>query len=133
MNVVTLVSVLGVVILTLTLGVVISGSYHKRPGAKRRAGELLRAILTAEQYDKLIQQDYIDIPSPSYPERIYRVPRCCGHVQVREKGRLTMGLCLQPFERVPDADIVIIHKLMIEADQETYLQKANHLPPFSYP
>ena len=129
----TLVSLLVVAILILTLGAVITGSYHKRPGATRRAGQLLRAILTAEQYDQLIQQDYIDIPSPSYPERVYRVPRSCGHVQVREKGRLTMGLCLQPFEWVPDADIVVIHKLMIEADEETYLQKANHLAPFSYP
>jgi hypothetical protein len=30
-------------------------------------------------------------------------------------------------ERVPDADIVAMHKLMIEADEETYLQTANQL------
>ena len=128
----TLVSVLVVVMLILTLGVVITGSYHKWPWDTQRAGELLRAVLTAEQYDQLIQQGYIDIPSPSDPERVYRVPRSCGRVQVREKGRLTKELCLQPFKWVPDADIVIIHKLMIEADEETYLQKANHFVPFSY-
>jgi hypothetical protein len=30
---------------------------------------------------------------------------------------------------VPDADIVVMHKLMIEADEETYLQTANRLAP----
>jgi len=36
-----------------------------------------------------------------------------------------MQLCVQPVERLPDADIVILHKLMIEANEESYLQKAN--------
>ena len=129
----TLVGVLIVVLLPLLPWVFISGSYHKRPGAKRRAGELLRAVLTAEQYVQLIWQGYIDIPSPSDPERIYRVPRSPGQVQVREKGQLTQWLCLQPFDWVPDADLVVIHKLMIEADEETYLHTANSLPPLFNP
>jgi hypothetical protein len=103
---------------------------YKRPGAKRQANELLHDILTPEQYNQLIQQGYIDIPSPSNPGRIYRVPWSPGRVQVRENGKLTMCLCLQPFVLVPDADIVVIHKLMIEADEETYLQKANRFSPF---
>jgi hypothetical protein len=36
-----------------------------------------------------------------------------------------MRLCLQPLECLPDADRVVLHKLMIEANEETYLQKAN--------
>lgn len=131
MNLATLMIVLGEVILLLLLGAFMVGSSCKRPGAKRRASELLRAVLTAEQYSQLIQQGHIDIPSPSDPERIYRVPKYPGRVQVREKGRVTMWLCLQPFERVPDADVVVIHKLMIEADEEAYLQKANQIIPFS--
>ena len=131
MNMATLVGVLIVVLLPLLPWVFISGSYHKRPGAKRRAGELLRAVLTAEQYVQLIRQGYIDIPSPSDPERVYRVPRSPGQVQVREKGQLTQWLCLQPFEWVPDADLVVIHKLMIEADEQTYLQKANSITPIA--
>jgi len=79
----------------------------------------------------LIRQGYIDIPSPSDPERVYRVPRSPGQVQVREKGQLTQWLCLQPFEWVPDADLVVIHKLMIEADEQTYLQKANSITPIA--
>ena len=131
MNMGTLVSVLGVVILLLSLGLYIAVSLYKLPGAERRASELLRAVLTPEQYGQLIHQGHIDIPSPSDPERVYRVPRSPGRVQVREKGKLTMWLCLQPYALIPDADIVVIHKLMIEADEETYLQKANRFIPFS--
>lgn len=36
-----------------------------------------------------------------------------------------MRLCLQPVESLPDADVIVLHKLMIEANEETYLQKAN--------
>jgi hypothetical protein len=61
--------------------------------------------------------------------RVYRVPRGRGLVRVIEKGRETASLCLQPLEKVPDADIVVMHKLMIEADEETYLQKANRFAP----
>lgn len=48
-----------------------------------------------------------------------------GIVQVIENGRAIMRLCLQPVECLPDADIVVLHKLMIEGNEEAYLQKAN--------
>ncbi len=132
MNAETLMALLGEVILLLFLGAFIVGSSYKRPRAKRRASELLRAVLTTEQYSQLNQEGHIDIPSPSDPERIYRVPKYPGRVQVREKGTVTMWLCLQPCAWVPDADVVVIHKLMIEADEETYLQKANQITPFAF-
>lgn len=132
MNMDMLVGVLVVAIVLVTLGILIVGSTYQRPAAKRRASELLRAVLTLEQYNLLIWHGHIDIPSPSNPERVYRVPRYPGRVQVREKGKLTMWLCLQPFELVPDPDLVVIHKLMIEADEEAYLQKANRFVPFSF-
>ena len=115
--------------LILALGELIAHSLSGRPGAKRRAGELLGAVLTPDQYGQLIQRGHIDIASPSDPDRIYRVPKGSGRVQVREKGKLTMWLCLQPLERVPEADLLVMHKLMIEADEETYLRKANRFSP----
>ena len=115
--------------LILALGELIPHSLSGRPGAKRRAGELLRAVLTPDQCGHLMQRGHIDIASPSDPERIYRVPKGPGRVQVREKGRLTMWLCLQPLERVPEADLLVMHKLMIEADEQTYLRKANRFSP----
>jgi hypothetical protein len=117
------------VALILALGELIVHSLSGRPEAKRRAGELLRAVLTPDQYGHLMQRGHLDLASPSDPERIYRVPKGPGRVQVRDKGRLTMWLCLQPLERVPEADLLVMHKLMIEADEETYLRKANRFSP----
>jgi hypothetical protein len=81
-------------------------------GSDRRADELLRSVLTQEQYGQLMRQGSIDIKSPRDPERIYRVPRGRGLVEVIEQGRSTARLCLQSLERLPDADIVVMHKLM---------------------
>src|SRR6266566_2707040 len=67
--------------------------------ADRRACQLLRAVLTQEQYRQLFRWGYIDIKSPSAPQRFYRVPQVPG----------------------------VVH--MIEADEETYLQKANRIVP----
>src|SRR5437868_3099913 len=103
------------------------------PGARRRARELLRTVLTCEQYRQLNKQGYIDIPSPRDQERFYRVPQSRGRVEVIEKGKRKASLCLQPLESVPDADILVIHKLMIEADEETYLHTANIFPPLFNP
>jgi hypothetical protein len=102
-------------------------SYLKWSEANRRANELLRSVLTGEQYCQLMRYGYLDIPSPRDPECIYRVPQAQGLVGVIEQGRRKMSLCLQPLEWVPDADMVVMHKLMIEANEETYLQTANKL------
>jgi len=93
--------------------------------AERRATHLMREILSAQEMRQLFWRGYVDIPSTLAPQRVYRVPRRDGYVQVRENGRAIMGLCLQPVERLPRADIVILHKLMIEAQEEFYLQTAN--------
>ncbi|GAC1648168.1 MAG: hypothetical protein NVS4B12_16410 [Ktedonobacteraceae bacterium] len=93
--------------------------------AERRAADLLRDILTPEQVRQLLWCGYLEVPSPTEPQRIYRVPRAKGYVQVVENGRAIMRLCLQPVECLPDADVVVLHKLMIEANEEMYLQKAN--------
>ncbi|HZO72179.1 MAG TPA: hypothetical protein VFB60_08240 [Ktedonobacteraceae bacterium] len=93
--------------------------------AERRAADLLRDILTPEQFRQLSWRGYLEIPSPTEPQRVYRVPRAKGYVQVIENGHAVMRLCLQPVECLPDADVVALHKLMIEANEETYLQKAN--------
>ena len=93
--------------------------------AERRATELLRSMLTHEQVRQLLWRGYLEVPSPTEPHRVYRVPRIKGYVQVIEHGRAIMRLCVQPVECLPDADVVVLHKLMIEANEETYLQKAN--------
>jgi len=102
-------------------------SFLKWSEANQRANELLRSVLSSEQYDQLTRNGYLDIPSPSDPVCIYRVPRVQGLVKVIEQGRHKESLCLQAQEAVPDADHVLIHKLMIEANEQIYLQTANRL------
>jgi len=97
--------------------------------AIRRANELLRSVLNSEQYDQLTRKGYLDIKSPRDPGCMYRVPRRQGLVKVIEQGSHKANLCLQPLKAVPDDDIVVMHKLMIEADEETYLQTANSFAP----
>jgi hypothetical protein len=104
-------------------------NYFQWSGANRRASELLRAVLSQEEHRQLMRWGYVDIPSPRDPQRTYRVPQVAGLVEVMERGRQTASLCLEPLELVPDADIVVMHKLMIEADEETYLQTANRFAP----
>jgi len=93
--------------------------------AERRAADLLRDTLTPEQFRQLVWRGYLEVPSPTEPQRVYRVPRTKGYIQVIENGRAVMPLCVQPIESLPDADVVVLHKLMIEANEENYLQKAN--------
>lgn len=94
--------------------------------AERRAANLLRDVLTPEQCRQLLWHGYLEVQSPSAAGRIYRVPRARGSfVQVIEDGKAVMRLCVQPIERLPDADVIVLHKLMIEANEEHYLQRAN--------
>lgn len=93
--------------------------------AERRAADLMRDVLTPEQCHQLLWRGYLEVASPSEPRRVYRVPRNRGYVQVLENGHAIMRLCVQPVECLPDADIVVLHKLMIEANEEHYLEKAN--------
>ncbi len=102
-------------------------SYREWFSRYQRANELLRSLLSSEQYSQLTQYGYLDITSPCDPGCIYRVPKVPGLVRVIEKGQQTAYLCLQPLEWVPDADVVVMHKLMIEADEETYLQTAKKI------
>jgi hypothetical protein len=96
-----------------------------REEAERKAEELLQSHLTPEEYHQLLTQGYLRVQSPSVPNRTYLVPRYRGLVRVYEQGRATKRLCVGPVETVPDADVVLMHKLMIEGNEEEYLKTAN--------
>jgi len=114
------------VVLTCILAAWITTHYiWSTSQAERRAAQLMREIFSPQEIRQLFWRGYVDIPSTLAPSRVYRVPRSNGYVQVRENGRIIMGLCLQPAERLPRADVVVLHKLMIEAQEEFYLQTAN--------
>jgi hypothetical protein len=97
--------------------------------AERRAETLLRDMLAPEEYRRLLATGFLEVPSPTRPDRVYRVPRGPGQVLVEERGRVLERLCVQPeVAGLPEADVVLMHKLLIEADEERYLSTANHFP-----
>lgn len=113
----------------LMLGWVLYLFYKKkrRSSASRRAEELLNEVLSPPEYENLISHGYLELPSKKFTERVYRIHLHGDFVKVREKNREIMRLCLEPVDPLPRADVIVIHKLMIEADEERYLQTANQL------
>jgi hypothetical protein len=100
--------------------------------AQERAEALLRDLLTDEEYRQLNRRGYLEVPSPSRDRRVYRVPRHQGQVKVFEGGVPVMALCVQSVEPIPDGDAVLMHKLMIEGNEEEYLRIANRFEPTLY-
>jgi hypothetical protein len=93
--------------------------------ADRRAEAMLGDLLTEQEQLDLARHGYLDVTSPSKASRTYRIPRRRGQVALYEDGEPVALLCVQPVESVPDADVVLMHKILIEADEATYLSVAN--------
>ncbi len=92
------------------------------PGtAAYQAEALLRDVLDADEYEQLTRCAFVDVKSPADPNRVYRIPAYGGQVRVYERGAPVRDLCLQPVDPLPSADVVAIHKLMIQAAEEDYL------------
>ncbi len=109
-----------------------SKGYGAQLEAERKAENLLMQVLSPEESRELEHRGYLEVRSPSREGRVYRVPRGRGMVSVYEGGRAVMSLCVQPVEWIPGADVVLMHKLMIEANEEDYLRTANQFEP-GYP
>ncbi len=93
--------------------------------AEARALVFMREILSEDDIEQLMCSGYVAVRSPSLTNRVYRIPAQTGPVAVYESGKLVMWLCVQPLERLPAADVVVMHKLMIEGCEEEYLRRAN--------
>ena len=100
--------------------------------AQERAGQLLRDVLSEDDYRQLNRRGYLEVTSRTRPRRVYRIPRHQGQVKVYEGGVPIMALCVQPVDPLPDGDVVMMHKLMIEANEEEYLRIANRFEPTLY-
>jgi CheY-like chemotaxis protein len=103
-----------------------SDGWESAEGAAR---ELLRALLTDEEYRQLTTCGYMEVRSQSRAERTYRIPAAGGMVRMLEGGKEVLHLCLQPTTMLPRGDVVLLHKLLLEADEEKYLRTANHFTP----
>ena len=95
---------------------------------RERAEQVVRSILTAKEYEQLLANGYLEVPSPSNPHRVYRIPSGAGMVTVVERGQCVERLCAQSTVSVPEREAVVIHKLMIEGNEQGYLETANHFP-----
>ncbi len=97
--------------------------------AQERSTLLLKEVLEKHEYEQLTQRGYLDINSPSNPQRIYRVRSNGGLVSVYEQGKAIQEVCVQSTEPLPRDDVVLLHKLMIQANEQEYLARANQFPP----
>ncbi len=101
------------------------------PESEDRAAALLCELLSGPEQQQMQQVGYLTVPSPGVVGRVYRVPLRPGWVDVYEADRLAMRICVEPVERLPTADVVLMHKLMIEGNEREYLRQANivHVRP----
>ncbi|HEY8475675.1 MAG TPA: hypothetical protein VIN09_02265 [Chloroflexota bacterium] len=98
-----------------------------------RTEALLKDLLTPEQYRQMQATGYFVVPSPGRPGRVYHVPRHPGYVRVYEEGQLVELLCAEPEVPLPPGDVAVMHKLMIEGNEEEYLRLANRVSAFYHP
>jgi hypothetical protein len=103
---------------------------NERTDAERRAQQLIVQMLNREQLVQLTSLGFLELRSRLIAGRTYRIPRRRGQVQVYEEGRHAGSLCIQPTRWVPDGDLVVMHKLMIEASEAEYLRTANFFKPY---
>ena len=81
---------------------------------------------------RLLPADCLEVQSRLHPGWVYRIPRHQGQVKVFEGDTPVLALCVQPVDPIPDADAILVHKLMIEGDEASYLQVANRFEPTLY-
>lgn len=96
-------------------------------GAQQRARILLTDVLTAAEHEQLERDGYLRIHSRTAPHRVYHIPHQQGFVRMYESGQPVTDLCLQPTISLPADDLVIMHKVLIEGDEQLYLTLANHM------
>ncbi len=105
-----------------------AASAAERALAEERSSALLRDMLDEHEYQQLMQHGFVEIASPGHENRVYRIPRKAGRIRVYENGRAQVELCIQPAQPLPENDVIVLHKLMIEGNEQSYLARANEIP-----
>lgn len=102
--------------------------------AEKRAEDLLRDCLSAEQIDQLKSRNffYVEVEGRHGRKERYRIDRGShGNVkQVDEKGSIIRSFCIQP-SGVPVPDVMLAQKLWLEASDESraeFWETANITP-----
>jgi hypothetical protein len=95
--------------------------------AKERAEALVRRLLTEAEHAQLRREGFLEVRSQRVAGRKYRIPRRGSPVAVLEPDGHVKYLCLQPETPIATTELVVVHKLMLEAAEEDYWQKANRV------
>ncbi len=106
--------------------------------ARERGRRLLRSTLSEGEWQQLQVAGYLEVASRLCPPPggVYRIPSTGGQVILHQRTRRGtvskrpyVRLCLVPWGGgLPGTDLVLMHKLLIESDEETYLRTANQFP-----
>jgi hypothetical protein len=99
----------------------------ERKQADKRARALLLQLLNPEQRAQFLADEHFVVPSPRDRHRRYRIRRGrVGNIDVvSANGCVSKRLCVHPQEHVPDYDVMAAQLLMIRADEEMLLSRAN--------
>jgi len=103
--------------------------------ARIKAERLLRDFLTQEQKNDLTKYGFFKLYVKKGEEtKVYRIRRGQHrNVDLMEElgGKLVprKSLCLHPSMAVPDADAMLVQKLMLETNEDEFLRIANHMRP----
>jgi len=99
-----------------------------RRATRRRAEAMLQRLLTEGERAQLQRDGFLEVPSRGVAGRRYRVPRRGGApVAVLEPDGRVLYLCLQPVAPVPEQEVVLLHKLMLEGAEDEYWRRANRV------
>lgn len=94
--------------------------------ASERARELLYELLDEEQQAEFESKRYFHVETADGRRR-YRIVKGNGVREVKD-DRVTSYLCIHPEKYLPDEDVMVAQKLMIETDEEAFLEIANATP-----
>lgn len=98
---------------------------REREKANERAEKLLMEHLSPQQVDQLRVSGYFDVVVQG---KTYRINRGrAGNIQLLDPSgrKATHRYCIHPRELCPDADSMLAQKLLLEADEPTFLRTAN--------
>ena len=95
--------------------------------ARRRADQLVREVLSADEYAQLRQEGFLELRSRARPGRTYRIPAGGSPVAALEPDGRVVYLCLQPAEPIPRPEVVVAQKLLLEAAEDDYWRRANRV------
>ncbi len=91
-----------------------------------RANQLLKESIGDTAYKSLSKRGFIEVQSPNEPTRHYHVPKSpTMRISMYERDRFRASLCVDPIDSLPAGDRILLHKLMIEGNEQEYLRTAN--------